>query len=258
MENSHIPGYVTYLCAAGTKQSTIEVRLSYLRRLRRRHGSLLSLASHQLLEFLAEPSWAPETRRCARSSIRTYYSWAHRAGLIPTDPSAGLPRVRVPFAVPRPAPEEAFAAAIFAATPRVALMLALAWFAGLRRHEIAQIHTRDIHDGMLHVRGKGGRTRLVPLVPELRGALSLCPPGWIFPGRINGHLSAAWVGRLMARQLAEHWTAHTLRHAAATRWLERCGNVRVVQELLGHASLVTTQRYTRVPDSAIRATVLGQ
>lgn len=74
----------------------------------------------------------------------------------------------------------------------------------------------------------------------------------MLPGRIDGHLSARRVGELAAEALSEGWTAHTLRHRAATRVHEATGDLLAVQRMLGHASVATTQRYVMTTDDRLR------
>lgn len=81
--------------------------------------------------------------------------------------------------------------------------------------------------------------------------------GYLFPGTDDGHLSPRWVGKLMARALPDHWTAHTLRHRFATRAYRGSRNLRAVQLLLGHSSVATTERYTAVDDDEIRAAMMS-
>jgi site-specific recombinase XerD len=77
--------------------------------------------------------------------------------------------------------------------------------------------------------------------------------GWLFPNGSGGHLSPWMVGQLVARVLPAQWTMHTLRHRFASRAYRGTRNLRAVQVLLGHASIATTERYTAVDDSEIRA-----
>jgi integrase/recombinase XerC len=112
----------------------------------------------------------------------------------------------------------------------------------------------------LRIRGKGGRERVVPVLPAVRAAIehyrALCPfePGPqapLFLGQRGGELNPRLIQKVMAaarRQLGlpETATPHALRHSFATHLLEAGGDLRTIQELLGHASLATTQVYTGV------------
>ncbi|MCF8605174.1 tyrosine-type recombinase/integrase [Gordonia sp. HY442] len=138
-------------------------------------------------------------------------------------------------------------------------MVSLAAFAGLRRGEIATTRgdqLADDYDGpVLRVLGKGGRTRLVPLDAGIAAQIAARGQGWTFPGQIDGHLSPAHVGKIVSRLMPGDWTAHTLRHRFASAAYSDARDIRAVQELLGHASVRTTQIYTAVPDGARRAAV---
>jgi len=119
----------------------------------------------------------------------------------------------------------------------------------------------------LVVRGKGNKERAVPVLPIVREALrdylAACPHGSdandpIFVGHRGGPLNPRLVQGLMARLrialgLPESATPHALRHSFATHLLADGGDLRSIQELLGHASLSTTQRYTGVADEGMRA-----
>ena len=136
----------------------------------------------------------------------------------------------------------------------------------MRRAEIAQVHERDLMRDLLGwslvVHGKGRRDRVLPLTDDQASALRLaCRGGWMLPGRIEGHLSPRRVGELAAEALAEGWTAHTLRHRAATAVHEQTGDLLAVQAMLGHASVATTQRYVATSDDRLRramATATGR
>lgn len=93
-------------------------------------------------------------------------------------------------------------------------------------------------------------------VPSTLARDILAANGWLFEGNIDGHLSAAYVSKLISRALPEGWTAHTLRHRFASMAYIGAGkDIRAVQELLGHASVATTQIYTAVEDDVMRAAV---
>ncbi len=88
-------------------------------------------------------------------------------------------------------------------------------------------------------------------------ALLARPGHWTFPGRIDGHMSADWLGKLVARALPGDWTAHNLRHRFATLVYAETHDIRTVQELLGHARITTSQVYTLVDDQAKREAIVG-
>jgi len=138
-------------------------------------------------------------------------------------------------------------------------VVTLLWGCGLRLSEALGLSARDLPLGdSLRIRGKGGRERLVPLLPAARAAveryLALCPypvEGAIFLGTRGGPLNPRLVARAMEGVrlrlgLPETATPHALRHSFATHLLSSGGDLRAIQELLGHARLSTTQVYTGV------------
>lgn len=177
-----------------------------------------------------------------------------------------LPSVREQRGAPRPTPDRVWREALLAADPRLKLVLRLAAECGLRRAEVAQVHARDLIDGVdgtqLLVHGKGNKQRVVPLSDSLADAIRdrLQDPtiraagGWLFPNnKGTDHLTAPWVGYLVREVLPRGWTMHQLRHRFASRAYRGTRNLRAVQILLGHENLGTTQRYTAVDDEELRA-----
>jgi site-specific recombinase XerD len=77
----------------------------------------------------------------------------------------------------------------------------------------------------------------------------------VFPGQVNGHLTSGYVSKLVSDALPPGWTAHTLRHRFASVAYSADRDIRAVQELLGHASVATTQIYTAIPKDALRRAV---
>ncbi|GAA1003339.1 tyrosine-type recombinase/integrase [Nocardiopsis tropica] len=208
------------------------------------------------MEWLANEGWQPNTRRAAQASLRVFFGWMHATGRRGDNPAAVLPRVRAVMGRPRPCPDLAVKRAMRDAGERELLMLLLGGCVGLRRAEIAACrgdHVEQTFFGYaLKVLGKGGRVRMVPITDDVAEAILARGQGWTFPGQVDGHLSPAYVGKRVSRLLPDGWTTHTLRHrfASAAYLAER--DIRAVQELLGHASVATTQIYTAVPDDAKR------
>lgn len=269
-----IADFCAHLAAAGQSAATITGRRKSLARLGRELGCApAELTADQLVGWFGRQQWKPETRKSYRVAAREFFRWAYRTGRIPDHIADELPSVRIPPAVPRPVPDDAWLQALATADTRVALMLRLAGEAGLRRAEVAQVHVRDVVEGIggaqLIVHGKGGKTRVVPIGPELadtlrRGAvghsseLAVYGAGYLFPGGDNGHLSAHHIGKLVAAALPAGWSMHKLRHRFATRAYRHGGrNLRAVQTLLGHTSVATTERYTAVDDDEVRAAALA-
>jgi integrase/recombinase XerC len=144
---------------------------------------------------------------------------------------------------------------------RDAAVLALLYGAGLRISEALGLMRKDFSEDtdVLTVTGKGNKTRMVPLLPQvaklIADYIALCPnlplEGPLFVGSRGGPLSPRVVQLAMARLrgalgLPDSATPHALRHSFATHLLARGGDLRAIQELLGHASLSTTQIYTAV------------
>lgn len=147
-------------------------------------------------------------------------------------------------------------------------VLTLLWGSGLRISEALALEGTDwpFPEGLI-IRGKGGRERQVPVLPVARDAIAaylrLCPWGHrtdapLFRGIRGGRLTASAVEGAMRQAraaigLPASATPHALRHSFATHLLSAGGDLRTIQELLGHASLSTTQVYTGVDDAQLMA-----
>lgn len=259
-DQSHLGAYRQYQLAADRPRSTVNLRCYHITRLMRDVRSPLAATTEDLVEWLAQhTTWSTETRRSYRASMRSFYGWAHASGRIPADPSRALPLIRPKAGIPRPAPEDTIRGALERAEHRERLMIMLGAQAGLRRGEIAQVHTRDVVPDLggwsLRVRGKGRRERLVPLLGELARALRAQPAGFVFPSPAGGHLTPAHVGKLMSRALGPDVTPHQLRHRFATRAYAQSGDLYAVQDLLGHAKPETTEIYAQMPTGRTRSIV---
>lgn len=247
---------------SGYPETTIRTRREHLQLLAKSmpHGPW-QVTGEDLVGWFTDRGWAPNTYRSRRTTLRAFYRWAVEAGHVEVSPAAAIPRGVTPVPNPRPVPNRIYADAIAAATPRELLICRLAAEHGLRRAEVAQIHSSDLFEDLdgwtLLVHGKGGKQRLVPLLDDVAAALRARGQGWVFPGRYGpGHLSPRWVGKIIASLLLEDYTMHKLRHRAGTRFYEESGHdLFAVQELLGHASPATTRVYVRVDAARLRATV---
>lgn len=209
------------------------------------------------------------------SAVRSFFRRLQRDSQVDTAAISLLRSPKRPHSVPKPlsvpaAQEMIDTAEEFAAEPwlqaRDAAILTLLWGAGLRLGEALGLNGNDVPKGdSLTVTGKGNKQRLVPILPVVRQAIAeyvkLCP--WpiasgtpLFYGARGKRLDPAIVQKAMrnarrALNLPETATPHALRHSFATHLLAAGGDLRTIQELLGHASLATTQRYTEVDAEAL-------
>ena len=256
-----IEAFLTYLTASGAPATTRATRRSHLMRAERCLGDLLEVDGPTLVEWCGGQAWAVETRRGYRGTLRAFYTWAVGQGLCEDNAGAALPRVRPARPTPKPAPDAAYRAALAAARPRERLMLRLAAEGGLRRAEVAGLHARDLTEDLtgrtLRVTGKGGRQRLIPLTDSLAADVAAASSrgGYLFPGAAGGHLSPRWVGKIVGGLLPEGVTMHALRHRFGTKVYRATRDVFVVQDLLGHASPVTTRTYVVVETDSLRSAV---
>ncbi len=209
------------------------------------------------------------------SAVRSFYKWLarHHGVLNPAASLLGTPRAKRP--IPRAlTPDQAQAVAADATQAedpgwqaRDAALFTLLYGAGLRIAEALSLAVGDVRSaGPLLVRGKGGKERLVPLLPAVRTALqawvglhpSPSPQAPLFVGEKGGRLNAGVAQRTLRTYrlgmgLPDHATPHALRHSFATHLLAGGADLRSIQELLGHASLSTTQRYTDVDEAGLMA-----
>ncbi len=217
-------------------------------------------------------------RKC--SALRQFYGFLLDEGLRADDPSAALPRARARRPLPRllghGEVEALFAQAELEAAGdkpeavRLLVLLELLYGSGLRASELVSLplHAVPRDAPFLTVTGKGGQQRMVPVSSRARLALSR----WLalrsgegrqlFPSRSGqGHLTRIRLFQLL-RELAvragidpEKVSPHVLRHAFATHLLEGGADLRVLQTLLGHADIATTQIYTHVDSARLVALV---
>ncbi|MDB0584459.1 tyrosine-type recombinase/integrase [Bifidobacterium adolescentis] len=253
----NIEGWTDTLRAAGLSAQTIKSR-----RYKMVHLAALLMPSgpedvttEQIVQVFARQQWKPETRKAYRNTISSFFRWLHKSGRRSDDPSLDVPRVKKPHAHPRPCPDRYIAVAMEMATSSERLMIRLGAECGLRRGEIAAVHSDDVvadsAGRSLIVRGKGDKQRIVPLPDDL-ACIIMDARGYLFPGRFGGHVEESYIGDHISRLLPDGYAAHTLRHRFATTAYAATHDLFVVAELLGHESVETTEHYVAMPDGRLR------
>ncbi len=240
-----------------------------------RKGELFGAQSHDLQQFLAERGLKQgiAARSIARqlSSLKRYYRWLNRQGLRGDDPTLTIEPPRLPRPLPKGLSEAGVEALLGAPDENTDLglrdraMLELLYACGLRVSELVGLPLAAVGRDMQVVRvmGKGSKERLVPMgevaAEWLEHYLSQSRPA-LLAGRVSDALFVTRRGGGMTRQMfwylikghakkagiASPLSPHTLRHAFATHLLNHGADLRVVQMLLGHADISTTQIYTHV------------
>ncbi len=222
-----------------------------------------SFLAHRKADGIASRSLARQV-----SALRSFFRFAERNGYFVNRAYGALRTPKLPHAIPRPLPEEAardtaelsaaFEPGWVGLRDRAVLMLLYA--CGLRISEALSLTPARLSGTPLLVKGKGGKDRLVPVLADARAAVAAyqaaCPFDLsadepLFRGEKGGPLSPRIVQLLMeklrgALALPDTATPHALRHSFASHLLGNGADLRVIQELMGHASLSTTQVYTEV------------
>ena len=257
--------YQTYLAAAGVDdavtadEATVRQFVPWLRSATNARGA----------------RYAPRSVARTVAAVRGFYRFLVAEGLVATDPASDLHAPRVPQSLPRALTVAQVARLLRAPTgdgPAVVrdrALLELLYSAGLRISELLALDVDDIDLTLRTVRclGKGRKERIVPFGrPAAQAAEALIVRGrpglgvrgpWLLCNQRGGRLTRQGAWKIVKRHaeaagLAAVVSPHTLRHSFATHLLDGGADVRVVQELLGHASVNTTQIYTQVSTARLR------
>jgi integrase/recombinase XerD len=246
-----------------------------------RGSDLLSASREDLLHFLAsriQEGRSPRSLSRYLSGIRQFYQWSMREGRIRNDPSALIESPRLGRGLPKALTEQQVNELLEAPdveTPlglRDRTMLELMYATGLRVSELVGLEFTDlnINQGIVRVMGKGNKERLVPLGeealswlqrylasgrPELMATAS-CQHVFVTARKSGMTRQAFWHAiRRCARltSIDQNVSPHMLRHSFATHLLNHGADLRVVQLLLGHSDLSTTQIYTHIAREGLKA-----
>jgi integrase/recombinase XerC len=246
---------------------------------RRRLGALVEAEARVLRGYLADL----HARQLARTSVarrlatlRSFFRFLVRRGRVRANPALEIRTPRLPKRLPGYLPIDESEALLrepadgVPAGVRDQAVVELLYATGIRVAELAGLDVEDVdlRDGAVRVLGKGQKERVVPVgrkaVAALQGYLAARPAsaGPLFRNAAGRRLTVRTLhrivgGRARAAGLARRVTPHTLRHTFATHLLDAGADLRVIQELLGHARLSTTQKYTHVSADRLLAVYDG-
>ena len=245
-----------------------------------RKRDLLSAGRDDLLAFLAhqvQSGRSPRSLSRYLSGFRQFYQWALREGRIQADPSALIESPKLGRGLPKALGESQVEDLLAAPDTETALglrdrtMLELMYATGLRVSELVglELSNLNLNQGVVRIMGKGGKERLVPLGEEaadwlqryiggarrelLKGAD--CPHVFVTTRRAGMTRQAFWhsIRKYAARaEIQQDVSPHMLRHSFATHLLNHGADLRVVQLLLGHSDLSTTQIYTHIAREGLK------
>lgn len=242
-------------------------------------ASITTVELRDYVAALSEAGFAKTSISRRLASVRSFYRFGQREGWAKSNPAAALRNPRKSRKLPHFLTTDEISS-LLEAPPRKGkqgtrdrAILETLYSAGLRVSELVGMNDGDLDfdQGIVHVRGKGRKERLAPIGSYARSALEawlavrqLSPKedsgreAPVFTNRFGTRLTTRSVGRMLEKYIKQscldgRTSPHTLRHSFATHLLDRGADIRSVQELLGHKSLVTTQIYTHVSTSSLKA-----
>lgn len=261
-----LTAWAEYMTAVGQSPATVAIRIKTIRALTRHAGKAdpLDLTRQDAISFLARDR-AQWTKVTYWHGMHQFSEWAREFGHGDLRLTDKVPRPRIPEPVARPIDDAIIDRLLKAKLPhRVRAYVLLALYEALRVHEIAKLRGEDfdLRQRWLTVTGKGGRTQVIPVHPQIVLLGQSMPEyGWWFPAATGpGHVRSVSVSQSIGnalRSVGSNATAHQLRDTSATRFQRAQGDIRMTQTMLRHKSVSSTQKYTAVSDSALQAALDG-
>lgn len=268
-DHAILDAFADFQRSIGLSATTIRNRESILRTLAHATATpLIDVSTAQLRRVLGRQDIEPGSRRTYRGAYVAFYTFLHDDGYRADNPAARLAPVTAPKGTPRPfTPAQIDAMLHSGAYRRTRAMILLGYYQGFRVSQIARVHGRhiDLLTDTIRTTGKGDKDGRLPLNPVIRELAQTMPAAdWWFPARggRSGHISGSSVTNLITRAKLragitdERLTPHSLRHSFGTDLVEHGVDIRIVQELMMHASLSTTQIYTGVSEARKREGIL--
>lgn len=254
-----------YELAQGYADTTIRNRRSLLISSGNFTGvPLLETTTQQLRTYLGRVGVSLGTKRTEHNALRAFYAFCIEDGYLDQNPTDRLPAVRVPKGEPRPFTRSQIDAMLNSgAYKRTRAMILLGYYQGFRVSQIARVRGDDIDlvGTTIRTTAKGNKVRRLPLHPVVAELSEQMPTGWWFPARndADSPICGASVTDLITKAKRRagitdpRLTPHSLRHAFATHIAEAGVDVLVLQKLMLHEDLSTTQIYVAVSEERKQA-----
>ena len=233
-----------------------------------RSRGVLELRNDEIRAFVASEhrrGLSPKSLQRRLSACRSFYLWLLKRGRIDANPADAIRAPKAARKLPQVLDVDEAVQLVEVATDaplglRDRALLELFYSSGLRLSEVCALKWADLDfaQGLVTVLGKGSKQRIVPVGSHARNALAALreeaagqPGDFVFPGRGGAQISSRAVQLRMKKLAAQRGVykrvhPHLLRHSFASHMLESSGDLRGVQELLGHADIATTQIYTHL------------
>ena len=262
MDNDVLEAFSEYQLSARLSTATVRNRASLLRGFTTAQGiSLLEATPRDLRRHLGRDGITPGTARTERGAFRAFYAYCVEDGYLTESPAEKLPTVHVDRGRPRPFTlDQVVAMLTSGAYWRTRAMILVGWFQGFRVSQIARVRGDDIDylTGTIRTVSKGGKERRVPLHEVIRELAHYMPPDdWWFPARDGSDrpIHSGSVTDLITKAkrragiIDPRLTPHSLRHGFGSELVERGVDIRVIQELMLHEDISSTQIYTYVSEA---------
>lgn len=251
-----IERYLAYLREESCSPNTIDDRRRTLTVLDRELPYGLEAANAEELKgWIWRDGLSPASRQTYHAAIHSFYVWASEAGHLSFDPSASISRPKVPMRLPRPVSDEVLMLVLANAREPYLTWVKLAAWAGMRCMDIANQLREDITEETIVIRkSKGAKSRVVPTHPMIWEAVCDLPSGPLTEHDAE-YISTRTVNYFISSMGLKGVSLHRFRHWFGTEIQKRYKDLRVTQELLGHASPATTAGYALVAATQTRAAV---
>ena len=248
--------FAAYLKGKRLAATTIRNRLSILSGLGRR-TELLTTTTFELRGFVGQDGIKAGSARTYRGTVLAFYTFLVDEGLRDDNPALRLESIRAPKGTPRPfTPEQIDRMLTSGAYRKTRAMILLGCYQGFRVSQIARVRGDDVDvlSGTIRTIAKGSKSGVLPLHPVIRELAGSMPQSWWFPARDGSDrpMSSASVtdlitkAKLRAGITDPKLTPHSLRHSFGTDLVDAGVDIRIIQELMMHESLATTQIYTGI------------